>query len=285
MPKHPVRYSSTSRSNWDFKLQSFEIIALSFSNLFDKFRNMEFFFKLYGDLPKQGPGSFESTLKALNAIPEHDNFKHILDVGCGTGRHTILLAKNSSAKITALEFHDQQIETLSNNIQKAGLSNRVEIIKGDMGDLSFAKEKYDLIWSESSIYNIGFEKGLQHWKGYIKDDGYLAVSEAVWLTDTPSEEVKKWWNNEYPGMTTVNKNIEIIKSCGYDLITHFVLPKNDWMEGYYDILEKRVTEYASKKLSDEEREIISMAKIEIDMFKEYSDQYGYAFFVMRKSHR
>ncbi len=243
---------------------------------------MEFFFKLYGDLPKQGPGSFESTLKALNVIPEHENFKRILDAGCGTGRHTILLAENTSAKITALEFYDQQIETLGKNIQKADLSDRIEIIKGDMGDISFSNEKYDLIWSESSIYNIGFEKGLQHWKDYIKDDGYLVVSEAVWLTDTPSEEIKKWWNEGYPGMITVDKNLEIIKSCGYELVTHFAQPKSNWTEGYYDILEKRIAEYAAKKPSAEEQEVISMTKMEIDMFKKYSDQYGYAFFIMRK---
>jgi len=243
---------------------------------------MEFFFKIYGDLPKQGPGSEESTLKALNAIPGYENFENILDVGCGIGRHTILLAKKISAKITALDFYDQQIASLARNVKQAGLSERIEIVKGDMGDLSFAKEKYDLIWSESSIYNIGFEKGLKYWRDFINDGGYLAVSEAVWLIDTPTDEIKKWWNEVYPDIQTVDQKIEVIKNCGYELITHFVQPKKDWWEGYYDLLEKRAAEYDGKELNDEEQSVISMAKIEIEMFKKYSDQYGYAFFVMRK---
>ncbi len=243
---------------------------------------MDFFFKLYGDLPKQGPGSKECTLKALHAIPEHENFKHILDVGCGTGRHTILLAENTSAKITALEFYDQQIARLSKTVQLANLSGRIGIVKGDMGDLSFANEKYDLIWSECSIYNIGFERGLSHWKNYLKENGYLAVSEVVWLTETPSKEVKEWWDEEYPDIQTVDQKIDIIKRCGYELLTHFVEPKNNWWEGYYDLLAKRIAKYEDVKVNKAEQEIISMTKMEIDMFKKYSDQYGYAFFVMRK---
>jgi tRNA1(Val) A37 N6-methylase TrmN6 len=102
---------------------------------------MNFFFKLYGDLPKQGPGSNESTLKALHAIPGYSRFESILDAGCGTGRHTILLAENTSARITALEYYDQQIETLDNNIRQKGLLDRVEIVKGSMDDLSFSQTK------------------------------------------------------------------------------------------------------------------------------------------------
>ena len=244
---------------------------------------MEFFFKIYGNLPKQGPGSEESSLKALHAIPGHKNFKHILDVGCGIGRHTILLAKNSSARITALDFYDQQIEALDNNIKKAGLSDRTEIIKGDMADLSFTEKKYDLIWSESSIYNIGFEKGLTYWRDYIRDGGYIAVSEAVWLTEKPDEAIENWWNEQYPEIQTVDQKIEVIKRCDYDLVTHFVQPKSDWWEGYYDLLEKRVAEYETKELGEEEQEVISSANVEIEMFKKYSDQYGYAFFVMKKT--
>jgi ubiquinone/menaquinone biosynthesis C-methylase UbiE len=243
---------------------------------------MEFFFKLYGDLPKQGPGSRVSTLKALNFIPGHQSFKHILDVGCGTGRHTILLAKNTSARISALEFYDQQIMTLRNNIQKENLSERIEIVKGDMADLSFAQTKFDLIWSESSIYNVGFEKGLKAWRNFIREEGYLAVSEAVWLTDKPSDEIKKWWGEAYPDMKTIDQNRDIIELCRYDLLTHFILPKNDWWDDYYDILEKQVVEFQNNNLNDEEREVISMTRLEIDMYKQYSDQYGYAFFVMKK---
>lgn len=245
--------------------------------------DMDFFLKLYGDLPKQGPGSDASTLKALRAIPGHQDLETILDVGCGTGRHTMLLARNTPARITALEYIDQQIETLRRNVESAGLSDRIEIVKGSMDDLSFASSKYDLIWSESSIYNIGFERGLRCWKDYLKDGGSIAVSEAVWLVDDPEKEILDYWREQYPGIGTVDSKLRTIKDCGYETIDHFTLPKSDWLDDFYDILSPRLTEYDSKEVSAGALEILAESKLEIEMFERYSDQYGYAFFIMRKA--
>ena len=44
-----------------------------------------------------------------------------------------------------------------------------------MFEMNFSKESFDIIWSEGSIYAIGFEKGLTDWKKFIKTNGYLAV--------------------------------------------------------------------------------------------------------------
>ena len=32
----------------------------------------------------------------------------------------------------------------------------------------YQKEEFDLIWSEGAIDNIGFEKGLNYWNGFLK---------------------------------------------------------------------------------------------------------------------
>jgi len=194
----------------------------------------------------------------------------------------VYTAENTPADIVALDYYDQQVETLTRNINKSNYADRIEIVKGNMNDLSFSKTKYDLIWSESSIYNIGFENGLNLWRDYLKDGGYIAVSEAVWLTDKPSKEIFDWWNEQYPGIKTVDEKSKAVEGCKYELVDHFLMPKSDWWEGYYDILSKRAHEYGKSKLSDEDRKIIQSAKEEIEMFERYSDQYGYAFFIMGK---
>ena len=52
-------------------------------------------FKLYEGLPRQGPGSTKSTLRALdyirNNLPLNAN---ILDIGCGCGAQTFVLAED-----------------------------------------------------------------------------------------------------------------------------------------------------------------------------------------------
>ncbi len=243
---------------------------------------MDFFFELFGDLPKQGPGSRESSLRALHAIPNYKDAKYILDAGCGTGRHTILLAEETSAAITALDHFDQQIEALKKNIGKSDFSDRIEVVQGSMDDLSFSKNKYDLIWSESSIYNVGFEKGLRCWRDYLEDGGCVAVSEAVWFTENPSEEIKAFWDKMYPDVHMVEKVIERIGGCGYRLLDYFLMPKSDWWDGFYDILEARVATYSEKELRPGVKEILQGVKEEIELFKKYNDEYGYAFFIGQK---
>ncbi len=241
-----------------------------------------FFFELFGDLPKQGPGSTASSLRALGAIPDVGELQRILDAGCGSGRSTLLLAERTPATITALDLLDEQIAALEKNVSASAYADRIEIVQGSMGDLSFAKEPFDLIWAESSIYNIGFEKGLRYWKEHLKDGGYIGVSEAVWLTDKPDAEVKAFWDRMYPAIQTVPNNMALIAHCGYELLDHFLQPKSDWWEGFYDILSERVAAYRKRELNDEAKAILAQTEIEIDIFRKYADQYGYAFFVMRK---
>jgi SAM-dependent methyltransferase len=243
---------------------------------------VDFFFELYGNMPKNGPGSTESTLKALRMVPDIGSIKRIIDLGCGIGRHTKTLAENTDAHIVALDLLDEQVEALKSNLNKWKLSERVEVVQGSMGDLAFAKKPFDLIWSESSIYNIGFEEGLKLWKTHLSDGGYLAVSEAVWLIDKPHEKPKAFWDQSYPHLMTVSKTLEVIASCGYEVVGHFRLPYSDWWEGFYDLLTERVANYYSQGVEDKEKlEVLEQTQLEIDVFKEFHDQYGYEFFIMR----
>ena len=57
------------------------------------------------------------------------------------------------------------------------MQDRVKGIVGSMDNLPFQNEELDLIWSEGAIYNIGFERGLNEWRRYLKPGGYIAVSE------------------------------------------------------------------------------------------------------------
>lgn len=252
---------------------------------------MDFFIELYGTLPKNGPGSTESSLRALNSIKNLKSVKRVLDLGCGKGRQTVFLAQNTEAEIIALDILDEVIELLNKNLKDNGVESRVEVVKGSMEDLSFLKEKQDLIWLESSIYNIGLEKGLKYFKDFLAEDGYLAISEAIWFTKERPKEIEDFWMNMYPAITGLEENIRIIESCGYELVNHFTQPDSDWIEGFYDVLSKRVDEYYAKGVDNSiksevfglsQGEILAMAKHEIDMFQKYHEYYGYEFFIMKK---
>lgn len=107
---------------------------------------------------RQGPGSEEATVKALNFIDGITKDTMIADLGCGTGCQTIYLANNTPAQITALDIVSESIEKLNNTIAQKNLGNRVKAITGSMHNLPFEKNSLDIIWSEGAIYHIGYEK-------------------------------------------------------------------------------------------------------------------------------
>ena len=206
---------------------------------------------------RQGPGSPEATLKALSFINNLTVQSLIADLGCGTGGQTMVLAQHTPGSITGLDFFPEFIECFNRNAEKLNLQDRVKGVVGSMDALSFEKESLDLIWSEGAIYNIGFERGLNEWRNYLKPGGYLAVSESVWFTDHRPAEIHDFWMNAYTEIDTIpNKVVQIQKAK-----------------------EMFIKKYAGNKTAE-----TLMASIchEAELYSKYKEYYGYAFFIAKK---
>ncbi len=244
---------------------------------------MEYFMQLYGELPRGGPGDDQATRKALEMIKGLAPEPRILDVGCGPGAQTLELARLTNGPIVALDLMPRMIERLEEAAEEQGLADRIETVQIDMNEMDFPEESFDLVWSEGAIYLMGFKKGLEKVKGFIKPGGHAAVSEAVWLRPDPPPEVREFWE-EYPEIDTVQNKLEIIDELGYLDLGHFVLPGDCWTKDYYEPLMKRtdLLEEAWKEEPEEVRSVILEARNEMDIFRKYQDYYGYCFFVMRK---
>jgi ubiquinone/menaquinone biosynthesis C-methylase UbiE len=135
----------------------------------------------FSSMDRQGPGSQEATIKALSFIDNIHEKSNIVDLGCGTGGQTIVLAQNTPGNITAIDLFPGYIDKLNDNAQKLNLQSRVKGVIGSMDKLDFQLNELDLIWSEGAIYNIGFEKGMNYWNKFLKKGGYVAITEASWL--------------------------------------------------------------------------------------------------------
>ena len=211
---------------------------------------------------RQGPGSEEATVKSLNFIDGITKDTMIADFGCGTGCQTIYLANNTAAQITALDIAPESIEKLNNTIAQKNLGNRVKAITGSMDNLPFEKNSLDIIWSEGAIYHIGYEKGLQYWRDYLKPNGYIAVTESTWFTNERPGEINDFWMAGYPQIGTMPVKIEQMLRAGYMPVAAFILAEH-------------TDNPAAKKWVD-------FSIYEEELYKKYSTYYGYAFYIGKK---
>ena len=165
-------------------------------------------FQLLVDLHKrakrQGPGGDVETRKAIDlAMLDPSAPLKVADIGCGTGASTIQLARLLNVKITAIDFLPEFIEVLKGKAENEGLSKKINPLVCSMENLQFDDEEYDVIWSEGAIYNIGFEKGINDWRRFLKPGGLLVVSEITWTTSDRPSEIQKYWEAEYPEIDTL----------------------------------------------------------------------------------
>lgn len=245
---------------------------------------MKYFLEVFDGLTRYAPGTDEISLKVINfAKSKLSKIDAVLDIGCGVGIGTLLLAKETNAVITAVEIHEPFLDEINKSAEKEGIKKQIKTVTASMDSLDFESESFDLIWCEGAIYNIGFEKGLKEWKHLLKLDGLMAVSELSWLKDNRPQEIVDFWTKEYPAITDRQVSTNTIKKCGYELLYEILLPDSAW-ENYFGPVEENLVKMKEKYFEiPEAMQVVKMQEHEIDMFHRYSEYFGYVFYILKNA--
>ncbi len=100
-------------------------------------------FTVYHDRCAMKVGADGVTLGAWADVAEA---KHILDVGCGSGLITLMLAQRIDTEITAIDIDYQSVIQAKENIKRSPWKNRISVYHASFQDFSNKKEeKFDLI--------------------------------------------------------------------------------------------------------------------------------------------
>jgi SAM-dependent methyltransferase len=241
------------------------------------------FFEVYEKLPRQGPGNQNCAARALDLCSEMPGSPAILDMGCGVGAQTFYLAELTSGLIEAVDNHAPFIGSLQTAAAERELSHRIQARVGDMENLEYRPDSFDLIWSEGALYSIGLRNALIICHGLLRPGGYLSFTDAIWRKDNPPPEIKAGFDFDYPTMGALGDDLAVIQDCGFDLIGHFTLPDEAWWDDFYTPMENRIKELRDKYANDSEASaILDQLAAEPDMHRRYSDFYAYEFFVARR---
>jgi ubiquinone/menaquinone biosynthesis C-methylase UbiE len=201
------------------------------------------------------------TRKAFRMLPRMDK-PRILDIGCGSGVPTLELARLSQGEAMGIDIDQPALDKFSRKIEEAGLTGQVQAINCSIPDIDLPDGSFDIVWSEGSIYAVGFKKGLREWRRFLKPDGFMVVHDE---------------------QGDIREKLEEISNCDYELLGYFVLSKETWWTEYFAPLEKLISEFQTRytdtpKIPEE----LHHAQEELDMFKKNPESNSSVFFIMKR---
>ena len=245
--------------------------------------DLELICEYFANLDRQGPGSPEVTIKALSFVDNLNDKSLIADIGCGSGGQTMVLAQHAPGNITGIDLFPIFIDLFNRNAEKLNLKDRVKGIVESMDYLPFQNEELDLMWSEGAIYNIGFERGLNEWRKFLKVGGYIAVSEVSWFTEGRPAEINEFWMDAYPEIDTIPNKVAQMQKAGYIPVATFILPENCWTDHFYAPQANAQKVFLEQNADNKSAvEFIANQRHEAQLYHKYKEHYGYVFYVGKK---
>lgn len=237
---------------------------------------------IFQGMPRGGPGSDRSTLKALGMLPGLPDNPRVIDLGCGPGKQSMTLAQALKAPVTAVDIFEVFLESLKAEAAKRGLIDLIKPVQADMTKLQYPDNSWDLVWSEGAIYLAGFENGLRMCRPWLGAGGLMAVTECTWLRPGAPQEVIEFWRDNYPAMQDLETNLKAAREAGYETLGHFTLEDRDWLEEFWAPMRPRLAELeAGAPAGSALAQAVADTKREIELFEKYSSFYGYVFYLMR----
>ena len=136
--------------------------------------------------------------KKAISILKKTNPLSILDVATGTADMAIMASKLLNPhKIIGIDLSEKMLEFGRNKIEKEGLTQQIELLKGDGETINFPDNSFDAVMVAFGVRNFeNLERGLAEMYRVLKPSGSLVILEF----STPRFFISKKLYNLYMGI-------------------------------------------------------------------------------------
>lgn len=244
------------------------------------------FMAKYVGLSVLHPGGFFATNRLLESC-RLDKNKKVLDIACGKGTTSILMAKKYGCQVTGIDISPDLIEEAKRLVRKNKVDNLIDFLVADATKLPFGDNEFDVTIAQAMLVLIDDKESvIKEALRVLKPSGSAGWIELTWQKN-PTELFMKQVSDVICAYCMLNvrvlegwKNL-FVQSGAHDLQTT-VYPmyfngfpgmiRDEGLSNALRVIRKYITDPKVRK------RMITMNKF----FKKNEDIFGYGIYTMQK---
>jgi SAM-dependent methyltransferase len=140
----------------------------------------------------------------------------VLDVGCGVGTTAVEIARRHEAHVTAVDVAPLMLERAAANVRDAGLAHLVSVEPGDILDLGFDDDSFDVVIAEAVTMFVDRPRAAAELARVAAPGGRVLATEFFWRQPPTPEAKEIFLGQVCPGLEfdTIEDWVHLYESAG-----------------------------------------------------------------------
>jgi SAM-dependent methyltransferase len=175
-----------------------------------------------------------------------DQRSRVLELGCGSGYSSQLIARRFGAAVVATDDDDQTLERLRLRLQEADLGSAIQVQKISSTELPFAEGEFNAIVLYPKLM-FPFGVALPALRRHLAPDGRLLIGYPVRVGRRPSQAAIEFWEKKLgEPLSQPGELLQLFTRAGFEsesIDTADSLP----LEPFYEALEAQLQQKPSSE--------------------------------------
>ena len=140
----------------------------------------------------------------------------VLDVGCGVATTAVEIARQYGAQVTAVDIAPVMLERADANVTAAGTGDRVEVAHGDILDLKYDDDSFDVVIAEAVTMFVDRQRAANELARVTKLGGRVLATEFFWRQPPTPQAKEIFLGQVCPGLEfdTIEDWVRIYTGAG-----------------------------------------------------------------------